>query len=239
MNQLTMIALLIAAALVVYYFVFNGRFDFITNPICSRCGTKTTSGQCPVCPSCPDCPTTTPESKAVMSNMITGCVEKLQAVMNESLTSKQQVLDFLAGGTNRLVIITNITIQELVQNMEQGTVSVAAIRSTVLDGVKKYSAIVISNGKIKSLTADASSPSAVFDVLNKAVREIDPTDENNLVMFIDDDIDCGTTSVDDEMSSDIPPMDATMMEAPLMEGPNMTDLGITRPGKESCCGRHH
>lgn len=152
---------------------------------------------CPRWGDCPKCSTTTDQSQQVLSQIAKGCVQRLSGIASESLVNASNVQEFMESGVNRLVIITNVQLEDFVSMIYAGDTSnleAATLVSTVQNGAPSYLVMKVSGGEMGPIGSPTSDFDSAFAYLESVASEIGP-DTNNLVFFIDEDIPCEEEAV--------------------------------------------
>jgi len=208
-NALGLFVILLIIAVV--YIQYN-NID-VLKQVCRVCESET---DCPVCQSCA---VTQPEAMAVLMQLSKGCTKRLRGVVRESAVSKNDVMHFLNGGDKRVVVVTDVipeTFKEIVDSGKSDLLSkikAAVLGSATVAGLKTYMVMSVKNGKMSPAGAPTTVFNDAFKYLNDRVRKDVGSDHNdNLVVYIDEDIPCDAAPV-----ADI----ADMMDVPI----------------EECCGR--
>lgn len=210
-NNILIIMAVAAAIVFLYFFVYE---KYTVCDLCSQCGSKTmTDGKCP---SCPSCLLTSNDSMQVLQQLSRSCTHRLRGVVREDMVSPTDVHEFMSGGTNRLVIITNIEPESFVNVIDSGdaaaikALQAVAMTSTVTAGQKKYLVLSMNKQRLTPIGGPTAQFAEAFEALEVSARMHLGVDTNNLVFYIDEDIKC-------------PDQDPTPVG----------------PVKESCCGRRH
>ena len=199
--------ILIILAVIYYYYGYN---------LCPLCEKRTKNGKCPTCPGV--FPLGSPDAQQILQQFVRGCTYRLRGVMRESEASVEDVNTFVDGGTNRLIIVTNIVPENFVytaQSTDKTTMSrlkAVALSSTVTNGAKKYMVMSVNNGHFGPMGAPTTVFADAFTYLQSSAKLIGSA-TNNLVFYIDEDIPCPE---------------------------KVTPIGEeTTPLVEGCCGRLH
>ncbi len=202
--------LVVAIAVVLYYFVSNKQFDGACG-WCPKCGKQTINGNCPACPSLPINHT---DALLVLQQLVRGCTHRLRGVVREDMATATDVSAFMTEGAQRLVIITNIDPEKFISLAMSGQkalqqIKAVAISSAIVRGKKNYIVMSIKDGNLSPIGALTANFADAFEYLESTARKQIGPDSNNLVFYIDEDIPC---------PEEVTPLD----EMPI--------------SKESCCG---
>jgi hypothetical protein len=183
----------IAVAIFLFYYIREKRCG-----LCPTCGVAEDSEKCPECST---------KMMDLHSSIKDGCLRRLRGVMREDLTNPIHVLSFLSEGDHRMVVVTNVTPEDLVGGAHPDLTAVALTSSTV-KGVKQYTIVKVKGKTTVKVTAPSDDFAKVFTGLEDVIRKDLGPHEDNLVLYIDEDAECITTPVEIE----------------------------PQPQKESCCG---
>jgi len=213
-NTLIVILVIIAIALVLYFFVFDKKIDGACR-FCPNCK----SGGDPANCVCPDCPLNQ-NAMQVLNQIARGCAHRLRGVVRENLTSPADVSTFMNSGKNRLVVISDAGPDVFIAAVDSGKPDVVvqlravAMSSAVVNGKKTYLVMKMVDGKLAPIGSPTENFGEAFKYLNDTVRKDLGADTSNLVFYIDEDIACP------EVVTPLP-------------------LPIESPKREECCGKRY
>lgn len=171
-------------------------------------GKLTMSGVCQWCPSClkrksecTDCKQpvaiataedSSADEAAVLLAIANGCSYRLRGVVRAEDISLDQVKAFIAEGSHRMVLITNIVPEVMISAILSGTnpsikdIKATALSSATILGQKKYIVMDVVGGKVVPNSLPTNDLDTSFEDLIAKVNG----NKNNLVFLIDEDIPC-------------------------------------------------
>jgi hypothetical protein len=179
-NLIIVLAIILAILAVIYY--YNGNLC----PLCEKCKSD---GKCSTCSGV--FPLSSPDAQQILQQLIRSCTYRLRGVMRESEASATDVQAFVDGGSNRLIIVTNIIPENFVKvaQTNSSTLKAVALSSTLTNGAKKYMVMSVNNGHLGPMGSPTTTFSDAFNYLQTSVKLIG-SDINNLVFYIDEDLAC-------------------------------------------------
>ena len=223
-NNILLVLLVVAIALALYYFVFDQKLDGACK-WCPQCGKKTADGKCPDCPSCL---VTRQDAMQALQQMAKSCTHRLRGVVREDMSHAGNVVEFMTGGNNRLIIITNVDPEDFVAMIQSGQQSVisqlkaVAMSSSIVQGdkshprhqlpgvLRNYLVMSVNGGQMSPIGTSTNKFDDAFKHLKTAARQQLGTDlithsggSNNLVFYVDEDVPCpdddGLTPIEEGM----------------------------------------
>ena len=135
------------------------------------------------------------ERDQILANIAKGCTHRIRGIIRESMINQNEIKDFLDDGIFRLVIITNIIPEDLVNkiysnnNKSMNDINLVAIASNSINNRKIYVVINIQNGQLEPINVPTDDFSQAYNAAQNNIKQLGNTTEN-LVFFIDEDIPC-------------------------------------------------
>lgn len=188
--------LLVVILVLVGVYLYYTDSDIIKK-ICPNCARSKIAGKCPVCPECPACDLKYPHARDLLEQLAKGCSYRVRGVLRESAVSKNDVQYFLDGGDKRVVVVTNMVPEEFVKAVGSNDqdllnqIKAVVLGSAKVAGTKTYMVMVINGGKMSPAGAPTTKFDDAFNYLqNRARNDVAADHNNNLVVYIDEDIEC-------------------------------------------------
>jgi len=179
------LALLLAG--MAYYYGINGACKF-----CPDCGLETPVGVCEDCPH--------KKGTDLLKKIAVSCNNHLRAVIREDMVNADNVLSFLNGGEKRLVLLSNIAPENMINIVETEDVNISKIKvlglsASIVDGKKYYIVLSIIDNKLDSTMTPTTVFEEAFKILNTTAREQLGSDMESLVFYIDEAVACSKDQV--------------------------------------------
>lgn len=146
-------------------------------------------------PSDIDSPKTFPE-------LAQDCTHRLRAVVREDLVTPSDVRRFLESGNKRMVIVTNIDPEAMVRAIRSGNkgslsqIKALAIRSALVNNSRTFIVLSLANGMLNPIGAPTNDYTQAFNYLDSNIRQTIGPGENNLALYVDEDLPCPAMQVE-------------------------------------------
>jgi hypothetical protein len=183
-NNLLLLVLVVVIAVFLFFVVFGGM----------------TSG-CKLCPNaCKDNqPTDQADyTSAFLDVLVKGCIHRLRGLVRADMMNPDEVKAFLMDGSNKLVVLSNLDPQDLVNSVQSGDdfkLNMVAVSSTRMDGKKRYIVMGYVNQRLTPVGAPTENLEEALNYFKSASKDrlgAESMNSNNLVFYIDEDLPCPT-----------------------------------------------
>lgn len=186
-NLLLAFLFLVIGGLSLYYYS-----DKLLGSVC-KCGKQVLDGNCEDCPY--------RNGQSLLKKMAVSCGKHLRAVVREDLVSAVNVREFLDGGDKRVVLLTNVDPENMiniVNSLEEDVINqikVVGLSSIVVDSSVYYIVVNIVDGKLSSDIEPVTDFDEAFALLESTAREQLGSDDNSLVLYVDENESCDNDAV--------------------------------------------
>lgn len=173
--------LLIFLLFLLIYFLFPGFFQ--------------PQKQTPSAPLITNCVMTAQQRDQFLNSIVKGCTNRLRGIVRGSLINANEVKDFIESGNFRLVFISNLVPEKLVNAIQSNDskamndLKLLAISGAKIAGNTTYVVIKMENGQPSPIGAPTTDFNEAFNYLQSNMQQFQNSDDS-LAVFVDEDIPC-------------------------------------------------